>query len=157
MTRSRLDLLAGIAASLLGAVMLYATFRLPVPIGVDPMGPKAFPGIIAFAMLLCGGTLVVQALGRRMSASGADGEAPAGAGHPVAVGIVAVGLLLYYIAYTRLGFVVSTAIFLLLFLSFFNRGRHVVNVVIAVAFPLVLNIVFVEVLGASPARGILPF
>lgn len=122
------------------------------------MGPKAFPAILALVMLLCGGWLALQTLRRRLSATAAaSAEGPTQTGHPVAVGAVAAGLLIYYILYTRLGFVVSTVLFLFLFLSYFNRGRHLLNLTIAIAFPVVLDVVFIEVLGASPARGILPF
>ncbi|MGQ7793160.1 tripartite tricarboxylate transporter TctB family protein [Faunimonas sp. B44] len=152
------DMIFAVSALALGGLYLVATYRLPTRIGVDPLGPKAFPTLIGIAMVLFALGLLVQTVVRARSASPprAGSETPQKS-HAPAIAAVAAGLLLYYVLYQPLGFLVSTVVFLFTFLSFFNKGRPVLNLTIAIAFPVALNIVFTTVLGTPPARGILHF
>jgi len=152
------DITLAVVALTLGALYLVATYRLPTRIGVDPLGPKAFPSLIGIAMVLFALGLLVQTVVRARSAPlPRTGSETRQKSHARSIAAVAAGLLLYYVLYQPLGFLVSTVLFLFTFLSFFNRGRPVLNLTIAIAFPVALNIVFTTVLGTPPARGILHF
>jgi hypothetical protein len=55
-----------------------------------------------------------------------------------------------------LGGILSMIVFMGASLGILNRGRHLQNAVIAIAFPLALHVVFAVWLRASMPRGLLP-
>ena len=73
----------------------------------------------------------------------------------MAVGAVALWLLGYYLALEPLGFILSTIPFLFGLMAYFNRGHWLTNAIVAILFPVVLDLIFSRVLGMAPAPGLL--
>jgi len=154
------DSLVALAATALAVAYLIATFDIRHVDIVDPLGPKAFPMLVGFAMLACGVALGAKVLLQYISVVAtpkAEDEEAATTARPVAVTLVGLWLLAYYAVFEHLGFVISTFLFLLGMTSYFHRGKWVVNVAVAIGFPVILDLVFSYVLGRSPAPGLLSF
>jgi putative tricarboxylic transport membrane protein len=61
----------------------------------------------------------------------------------------------YYLLLERLGFILSTGLFLLAFLSFTNHRRWLVNLAVATLFPIAAYVLLATLLGARLPVGIL--
>lgn len=149
--KSRLVIAA--AGGLIAAGYLFAARQLEMPIFSDPVGPRAVPTLIA-------GGLVVAALGLVLEhlvlAMRGDARLASSAEAPTGVAFVAVAMLAaYYLAFERLGFILSTMLFLIAFLSFSNRGRWATNIAVAVAFPIGAYLLLDGLFGARLPAGIL--
>ena len=95
------DRIAGIVA-MLGAVAFAASaWRLPEPFFSDPMGPKAFPLIVAAIIFVCGAVMAIRP-------DGDPAWPPARTWGALAVCVVT--LLAYAYALKPLGFLIPTAI-----------------------------------------------
>jgi len=74
---------------------------------------------------------------------------------------VLVGMLLwtvaYYFCFDRAGYLLSTTVFLLGLLSYFNRKRHKTNFAVAIGVAVVLDLLFSQLLSVPMPQGILPF
>jgi putative tricarboxylic transport membrane protein len=74
---------------------------------------------------------------------------------------VLVGMLLwtvaYYFCFDRAGYLLSTSVFLLGLLSYFNRKRYKTNIAIAIGVAVVLDLLFSQLLSVPMPQGILPF
>ena len=152
---------------LLAGVYFYATEQLPsLEIG-DPLGPKAFPRLLGIGLLITAVVLLLEILRARKSpAPKAADSAMRGApiivgadtrGAPVIVGAVALWTLLYFITFERLGYILSTSLYLLALTNYFNRGKTIANVLTSVLFPIISYLMFTKLLGVTLPPGILPF
>jgi hypothetical protein len=69
---------------------------------------------------------------------------------------VTAGTGIYYAAFEPLGYIVSTAIYLLALMAWFNRGKWTANVLSAVLFSILSFIMFVK-LDVNLPRGLAAF
>jgi putative tricarboxylic transport membrane protein len=137
-------------------VYFYATEQLPsLEIG-DPLGPKAFPRLLGIGLLITAIVLFLEIVRRPKSARAAAVRTPGERGAQVVVAAAAVWTLLYFFVFELLGDVVATTIYLLVLMSYFNRGKWIANVLTAVLFSVASYLMFTKVLGVTLARGILP-
>lgn len=68
------------------------------------------------------------------------------------------GIILFYIMLLEiLGFVVVTALFIFVCSRFLGYKNHLVNGLVSVLFPIILYLMFTELLKISLPSGILPF
>jgi len=142
---------------LIAVVYLYATTLIPsLEIG-DPLGPKAFPRLLGICLLIAAGLFALE-MWRDHKAKvppPAEGElAPWRYAGMIAVITVWTGI--YYAAFEPLGYVVSTLIYLLGLMAWFNRGKWVANVSTAALFAGLSYWMFVA-LDVRLPTGILPF
>ena len=142
---------------LIAVVYLYATTLIPsLEIG-DPLGPKAFPRLLGICLLIAAGLFALE-MWRDHKAKvppPAEGElAPWRYAGMIAVITVWTGI--YYAAFEPLGYVVSTLIYLLGLMAWFNRGKWVANVATAALFAGLSYWMFVA-LDVRLPTGILPF
>lgn len=142
----------------LAGVYIYATEQLPsLEIG-DPLGPKAFPRLLAIGLVITAVVMLFEILRARKAAAPRTAERkPEEQGAPMVVAAVAVWTLLYFLAYERLGFIVSTALYLVVLTSYFNRGKTIANVSTSILFAVGAYVMFVKILGVTLPPGILPF
>ena len=143
---------------ILAGVYFYATEKLPsLEIG-DPLGPKAFPRLLAIGLII---TLIVLAIemvrGRKVVASDVPKAEPVDRATIMIVGGVAVWTFLYFLVFEPLGHVISTTLYLLGLTCYFNKGKWTANILTSVLFSLIAYLMFTKVLGVNLARGILPF
>lgn len=143
---------------ILAAVYFYATAQIPsLEIG-DPLGPKAFPRILGIGLLITAGMLFMEMWKARKA------EEPKDAGgeqqdyhHYFIVAAVVVWTGLYFAVFEWLGYIVSTAVFLIVLTAYFNRGKWVANVLTSVLFGIGGYVMFSKLLDVNLPRGILPF
>ncbi|HEY2890073.1 MAG TPA: tripartite tricarboxylate transporter TctB family protein [Dongiaceae bacterium] len=145
-----------------GALLyLWSDLHLPTNRIGDPLGPKAFPALVAGGLILSGLLLFLEIRKKRRAMTA--GEAPAHAAAPVnrhqliILGGMVAWTAIYYAVFEQLGYLLATPVFLFALLSYFHRGRHVVNVFIAIGFAGVVYALFSLLLGVPLPRGPLGF
>jgi putative tricarboxylic transport membrane protein len=143
---------------ILAGAYFYATEKLPsLEIG-DPLGPKAFPRLLGVALVIAAVMLLFEILRARAKKP----AQPAPKAEPVDVRVyaiiagVVVWTILYFLIFERLGFMISTSIYLLGLTSYFHRGKVIANVLSAFGFAIGSYFLF-KMLGVQLAPGILPF
>jgi putative tricarboxylic transport membrane protein len=129
--------LAGITC-VVAAAYLYSTSLLHVPEMVDPVGPTTFPYLIGICLLLCAAGLLFEGVSKRLGRLPSQdvSEKKPLSDYLVSVGTI-VWTLIYFSAFDRVGYVVSTAVFLLGLMSLFHRGFHITNLFVSVGFAIV--------------------
>jgi putative tricarboxylic transport membrane protein len=147
----------GIAAVgwVVAALYFAAARQLRIPAFSDPIGPRTVPYLIAAGLCLAGLALVFEhfAMSRRGRSASQSAETGDGlTGVALFAGVLLAG---YYLVFERLGFVVATALFLILFLSFANRGRWLVNIAVALVFPIAAYLLLDTLFGARLPAGLL--
>ena len=142
---------------LVAAVYFYATTLIPsLEIG-DPLGPKAFPRLIGAVLLIAAGMLALEMWRERGKPAAKEGAAAAFDPTVVKVlGVVVIWFGVYFALLERLGFILSTFVFLLPMMAWFNRGKWLANTLTAAAFSALTYWLFVALEVRLP-RGILPF
>jgi putative tricarboxylic transport membrane protein len=152
------DRIIFVCTVLLAAVYLWATSKIPTLALGDPLGPKAFPQMLGIGLLIAAGMLLAEILRARRNQTPEQAAPPQKLGSHHAVILAIVGLTAAYIfAFERLGYMISTAIYLLILTCWFNRGRWLMNVLTSVLFAVISYLVFAKVLDVNLARGVLPF
>jgi putative tricarboxylic transport membrane protein len=138
---------------IIAAVYLYATTLIPsLEIG-DPLGPKAFPRLLGGALLISAGLLFLEMWkDRKQARPPAGAEAAEWRYGGVIVG-VSIWTAIYFAAFDKLGYILSTTIFLLALMAWFHRGKWVANILTAVLFSVLSYIMFVK-LDVNLPRGI---
>jgi len=142
------------------ALYLFATSQIPsLEIG-DPLGPKAFPRLLAGGLIITAIMLLVEIL--RARRSGAVEEVPdekarEERGHYLVIAGVVVWTGLYYAVFEPLGYVLATTIFLFVLMAYFHRNRWLTNTLTSVIFSVASYALFVKALGVTLAPGILSF
>lgn len=152
-------------------VYLYADFQMPVTRMGDSLGPRAFPAMIGCALLLAGVLLLIEAFSKSKKHNMREHTAPAAAEHEATPAPVLtkrerlhqslilaamVGwTVLYYAVFEQVGYLLATVVFLGGLLSYFHRGHYRTNLLTAVGFALVVDLVFVHLLNVPLPAGIL--
>ena len=150
---------------LLAGVYLYATEQLPSLAIGDPLGPKAFPRLLAVGLLFTAVVLLLEIIrGRKREAQASPVLAaretpqdPVGSRAYAIVALVAVWTFFYFLVFERLGFVVATSIYLFVLMTRFNRGKWIANALTAVLFCAGSYYMFTALLGVTLPRGVLAF
>lgn len=144
----------------LTGVYFWATSQIPTLEIGDPLGPKAFPRLLGAGMIIAAVMLLAEMIKAR-KAERASGEQKAAAPHDIAsykiVGGVAVVTGIYFMVFEPLGYAVSTALFLLIMTSYFNKGKWWTNGLTAVLYGFGSYYAFTSLLGVNLPRGIVPF
>lgn len=142
---------------ILAGAYFYATEQLPsLEIG-DPLGPKAFPRLLGVGLVIAAIVLLLEILRARKAAPKAKVADPQARGATLVVGAVALWTLLYFVLFERLGYILSTSIYLLVLTGYFNRGKTVANVTTSILFSVISYLMFTKLLGVNLPPGILPF
>ena len=137
---------------IIAAVYLYATTLIPsLEIG-DPLGPKAFPRLLGITLLVAAGLLFLEMVKERKGPGAAPADERAAWRYAGIIIAVTVWTGVYFAAFDRLGFIVSTTIYLLALMAWFNRGKWLANVLTAVLFSVFAYIMFVK-LDVNLPRG----
>jgi putative tricarboxylic transport membrane protein len=140
---------------LLAAVYLYATAQIPTLEIGDPLGPKAFPILLGIVLIVAVILLFFETL-KKDSAPVA--KAPRGSlQHLWLIGGVTVWTALYFGVFDRVGYLVSTTIYLLVMTAVFNRGKWLANVLTSVLWSVGSYVLFVKILGVALPAGLLGF
>jgi putative tricarboxylic transport membrane protein len=146
---------------ILAAVYFYATAQIPsLDIG-DPLGPRAFPRLLGIGLLVTAGILFMEMWKARKAevAENADEEPHAHGDyqHYFIVAAVVIWTSLYFAVFEWLGYILSTAVYLIVLTGYFNRGKWTANILTSVLFGIGGYVMFSKLLDVNLPRGILPF
>lgn len=127
----------------------------------DPLGPRAFPALVGVGLIASALLLLLETRSKRKARP--NREARKAAAHvepspkvqPTVLVAMVVWAIVYYTCFEPVGYLISTSVFLLGLLSYFNRGRHVINVIVAVGVALLFDLVFSQLLGVPMPTGLL--
>jgi putative tricarboxylic transport membrane protein len=151
----RADLWLAATIIVVAAIYLRVDFALPSARIGDPLGPKAFPALVGGGLILSGLLLVLETWSKRRRLQETRVEPRSRDQRHVA--LVLVGMIvwtgIYYYVFETLGYPIATPIFLLGLLSYFNRGRYVTNVLVAVCFTAAVYLLFSILLGVPLPTG----
>ncbi len=142
---------------LLAGVYFWATAQIPTLELGDPLGPKAFPRMLGVGLLLAAAMLLAEILRDRKKPKTETPPTWRWEPHQWVVVAIAVWTALYILAFERLGYMLSTVIYLLALTAYFNRGRHLMNGLTCVLFVIISYVAFTKLLGVNLARGFIPF
>lgn len=151
------DRIIFVCTLLLAGVYFWATAQIPSLELGDPLGPKAFPRMLGVGLLIAAAMLLAEILRDRKTAKAAGTEAMKWERHHWVVVAVAAWTALYVALFEPLGYMLATLIFLAGLTGYFNRGRHLMNVLTCVLFVIISYVAFTKLLGVNLARGIIPF
>ena len=158
MTTHRADAALAAVAIVGAAAYLLLDWNLPSARIGDPLGPRAFPALIGAGLVLSGLLLFLETWKKRRIA--ASGPAEPRSAEQKHVALLLAGMVawtaLYYLSFDRLGYLIATPLFILGLLSYFNRRRHAVNLVVAAGFTIVVYLLFSTLLGVPLPAGPLP-
>ncbi len=151
------DLLFALGVLALGAYFAFGAFDIRVLPNYARVGPRFFPLLVSFGLLLCGALLSVQALRGQAAlpeeAEDVDADAPS---DWRAVAWLCAALLLDVLLIRRLGFVLaSTALFWLAAVGFGSR-QHLRTVLIGFILALLVYLAFTQLLDLTLPQGVLP-
>lgn len=153
------DRLTGLAVFVLGLAYWRAAAVLPRPLLQQAVGPEVFPQLIAGALMGLGALLAVGSLLRRLVRWPARPTEVSLETRPDVAAILFVlgGLALYTFLYERLGFIVSTVVFMALEIAALevDRKRWPWAVPVVILLPVGLYVLFVTLLGVTLPVGIL--
>lgn len=142
---------------LAAAAYLYATTLIPTLEIGDPLGPKAFPRLLGLCLLIGAALLFIEMWKERKAAAPApEAHDPSDPRHLWVLAGVVVWTGLYYVSFQPVGYVLSTMIYLLALMAWFNRGRWIANVATSVLFAALSYYMFLK-LDVRLPQGILPF
>lgn len=162
------DRATGLFLVALGGVAAYGGSRLP-PVPGQEMGPEVFPMVVGISLALCGAMIAVgvghsyedeaEADLARISAEAEPGGSTAASHHSrwweLRVLIPPALLLFYYFIVDRLGFLPTAAVVVLV-ASMALGARARLAVPLAIAAPLVVNLIFLKLLRVPLPSGMLP-
>jgi putative tricarboxylic transport membrane protein len=141
----------------LTAVYFYATQQIPsLEIG-DPLGPKAFPRLLGIGMLLTAGFLFAEMWrASKIKTPQVAGSPAEDRSHYWIIAGVTVWTAAYFGVFELLGYVIATAVYLVVLTAYFNRGKWVANLLTSVLFSALSYAMF-QSLGVALPKGVLPF
>ncbi len=125
--------------------------QIPVMFFGDPLGPRAFPRLIAGLLALSALLWLAETIAARRAARGAEASGPV---------LVPIGVLawfgLYVLSLETLGFVIGSVLFLLGLLVVFHAGRWMTNLAVALLVPVGAQILFSRLLAVPLPAGPIP-
>ncbi len=148
----------GLSAFLIAALYAFGIFQIPLLGFGDPLGPRLFPSILAISLVLIGIILLIE--GRQLRTFRADYTRFVAYVKDTDFRIVFSVILwtgLYFAAFAPVGYLLSTAIFLLGLVLAFHRGSRFAGTTVAILFAAGSYFLFAGLFGVPLPRGILPF
>ncbi|HET8568097.1 MAG TPA: tripartite tricarboxylate transporter TctB family protein [Candidatus Limnocylindria bacterium] len=142
------DVFGGVAAALLGLVVIAAAQTTPDP-GFGVVGPAALPTIFGVVIVLSGVWIAAGAL-----RSDPPALEPFDA-RPFALATAATAV--YFVAFVPIGFIVTSIAFVLAVARILGSRALVRDLVVSIAFVLGLYVVFTQLLTVDLPRGLLAF
>ncbi len=151
----RADLYLAITVIVVAAIYLHADTGLRTARIGDPLGPKAFPALVGGGLILSALLLLFETWSKRRKL--ADTRVEPRSKDEKHVLLVLFGMIawtgIYYFFFETAGYLIATPIFLLGLLCYFNKGKHLTNVLVAAGFTAVVYLLFSTLLGVPLPSG----
>ncbi len=148
------DLLISLGVMGLGGYFVYGALQINVAQTYARVGPRFFPFLVAFGLLLCGALLLMQAL-RGQTAEPEEAE-DADADAPIdyrAVGTIAAALVLYVLVLKIAGFILASAVLFWGVALAFGSRAWLRDPLVGLALALVVFEAFTRLLGLRLPAG----
>jgi putative tricarboxylic transport membrane protein len=150
-----------VVALALAVGYIYATTQITELDFGDPIGPRMFPYVVAGVMLIGAAVLLVESLAKREAAPQTEpvaidemAEKPAeGPGYIWMLAAVSAWTILYILAFERLGYIISTSIFIFGLVLYFNRGKWITNIAVSVLVSIGAYVLFHDLLSVGLPAG----
>jgi putative tricarboxylic transport membrane protein len=152
----RADAMLAAIVMVVAAIYLVMDAHLPTARIGDPLGPKAFPSLVGGGLILSALLLLFETWKKRRALVDSKDDARTEPNHVLLLLAMVAWTALYFFCFERLGYPIATPLFLLGLLSVFNRGRHGVNLAVALGFTAVVYLLFSTFLGVPMPTGPLP-
>ncbi|MET3696631.1 putative tricarboxylic transport membrane protein [Bacillus oleivorans] len=153
------NIISGVVVLAFAVVYTVMAFRLPPPAsGSVVIGPSVFPGAIGILLIVTSVILVISGfLERRQDkAKQAAKDGSKEEGEPQdkkKVFLLSLFLLGYVVLFVPLGYLISTALFILSVTMYLDRKAWIRNVIYSLAFPITVYFVFDRVLSVYLPLG----
>ena len=152
--------ITSLAAMAISVVYLYLATTIERAAFSDPVGPKAFPFLCGFGLLLSGAVLFLHDAMITKEApltftaflSGQDGRLWRS---PLVV--TTITCLIYALTFESLGYPVATALFFMMIVTYLQKKKWIANAVFSISFSLGSYLLFAKILNLSFPLGILRF
>lgn len=169
MTADRIIAVAVIAFT---AIYCYGAAQIPLLSFGDPIGPRLFPYLIGGLLLLGAVVLLFETRASSRKASGTEvstaaepatdsnpesGNEDRARQVPLLIAAIFVWTIIYILGFERLGYVVSTTIFLFGLTLYFHPRRWLVNIAISLLLPAAIYFAFDRLLNVNLPAGLLSF
>jgi putative tricarboxylic transport membrane protein len=143
----------------LSIVYSYATSQIPSHVIGDPLGAKVFPYLLSIALIAAALLLLFETYRtKRQEASKTDEESRKEKRHLAVVGAVVSWTILFVVLLEPLGFLLSTSLYLVVFMTCLNSKQKLLrNIVVSAVFSAAFYMLLVKGLGVTLAKGILHF
>jgi putative tricarboxylic transport membrane protein len=156
LTLTRNQLTGGVSL-VVGLIYLVASIRLPESAVSDPIGPRAYPIIVAVGMIASGIALLIKRGMLTEKTRAVIVQWPAERQMVVRIAWTCVGGIVFGLILDKLGYLLSMFLFMTAMMYITNGRRHVHNVAIGLIFALSTYGLFFGLLDVSLPRGILAF
>jgi putative tricarboxylic transport membrane protein len=151
----RADLWLAVTVIIVAAIYLHADYGLRQATLGDPLGPKAFPALVGGGLILSAVLLMFETWSKRRALQGTRVEPRSKDDKHVI--LVLLGMIVwtgvYYYFFETAGYLIATPIFLLGLVSYFNKGKHLTNVLVAAGFTGAVYLLFSVLLGVPLPSG----
>jgi putative tricarboxylic transport membrane protein len=149
---AKMDLYIGLTIVALGAVLALGLQGIEFGAGYDRIGPRFFPYVVAFGLIVLGGWFVAAAFLRQAQPAQLPAATPV---QWMPIAYLAVALALTLALMDRAGFVIACAIQFWLVARAFGSRRPVRDAIVACGLSVVCFVAFSSGLGLTLPSGIL--
>lgn len=146
-----------ITAAALAALYALGIAVIPGMMISDAVGPRAYPTLLLIVLLVVGVMLAFEGIrekdwtsSRRAFSDFMRNEATTFIGSGISI-------LAYFLLFEPLGYLISTALFLMISMVLLHRGRRWIAIVVAIGFTLATHVLFVDIFGTQLPAGLLSF
>lgn len=150
-----LSLLTGILTFIIGIVYTIQAYLLPNATIGKPMAPKVFPIVLGILLIFFGISLMFQEIRKTGFKLTLDKKVKSSESLKL-IAYTCATCILYALVFNRLGYVLSTILFLEIILLLFNgKEKWKMNTIISVCFSVFIYITFSKFLGVT--LPVMPF
>ena len=146
---------------LIGVVFLVKARAFPEPVGAE-LGPAVFPSLISWGMIILSSILLVKNIYQLISMKTKDDLSEVILKEGKRLLIVIPIIFLYILLISRLGFIVSTLLLLIILFNMLDLRKgatsiktRMINVLIACLSTIVIYLLFVNIFSITFPQGIL--
>lgn len=147
----------GLVSLVIGVIYFFATRNLPESAVSDPIGPKAFPTMVAAGMIVVGLLLVLKREKVTPKNRAVLFDMATEKELMRDIGLTCVAGLIYGLILEPVGYLITTLLFMTAMMFITNGRRTLYNLSVGLVFSLTTYGLFFYILDVSLPRGILTF